>query len=118
MHVHVNVLPGLDHIQIDKILLLGPEQLIPSEVCTGIHIGVDPPSSDKLSKWYLIHAHGGLLVLGGGGLGCAAALTLYHGWDSSDKHGNRSHHLDTKHKNTHENMKDQCKCQGRAKRNK
>ena len=71
VHVHVDVLLGLDHIQIDKILLLGPEQIIPSEVCTGIHIGVDLPSSDKLSKRYLIHAHGGLLVLGGGGLGPA-----------------------------------------------
>ena len=49
VHVHVDVLLGLDHIQIDKIMLLGPEQLIPSEFCTGIHIGVDLPSSDKLS---------------------------------------------------------------------
>ena len=57
VHVHVDVLLGLDHVHIDKILLLGLEQLIPSEVCTGIHIGVDPPSRDELSKWYLIHAH-------------------------------------------------------------
>ena len=48
VHVHVDVLLGLDHIQIDKILLLGPEQFIPSEVGTGIHIGVDLPVSDKL----------------------------------------------------------------------
>ena len=64
VHVHVDVLLGLDHIQIDKILLLGPEQIIPSEVCTGTHIGVDPLSSDELSKWYLIHAHCWLLLLG------------------------------------------------------
>ena len=71
VHVHVDVLLGLDHIQIDQILLLGPEQIIPSEVCTGIHIGVDLPSSDKLSQWYLIHAHCWPLQLGGGGLGSA-----------------------------------------------
>ena len=37
----------------------------------GIHIGVDLPPSDELSKRYLIHAHEGLLVLGGGGFGSA-----------------------------------------------
>ena len=57
VHVHVDVLLGLDHIQVDKVLLLGLEQIIPSEVGTGIHIGVDLPSSDKLNQWYLIHAH-------------------------------------------------------------
>ena len=76
MHVkpvnfHVDVLLGLDHIQIDKVLLLGPEQIIPSEVGTGIHIGVDLPSNNELSQWYLIHAHGGLLELGAGVLGSA-----------------------------------------------
>ena len=34
-------------------------------------IGVDLPSRGKLSKRYLIHALGGLLELGGGGLGPA-----------------------------------------------
>ena len=69
VHVHIGVLLALDHIQINEILLLGLEQIIPSEVGTRIHIRVDPPSRDKLSQWYLIHAHGGLLLLGGGGLG-------------------------------------------------
>ena len=69
--VHVDVLLGLDHIQIDKVLLLGPEQIIASEVGTRIHIRVDPPSSEKLCPRNLIHAHGGLLLLGGGGLGPA-----------------------------------------------
>ena len=43
--------------RLDKILLLGPEQLIPSEILTGPHIGVELPASNKLSQWYLIHAH-------------------------------------------------------------
>ena len=69
VNFHVDVLLGLDHIQIDKVLLLGPKQIIPSKVGTGIHLGVDRPSNDELSQWYLIHAHGGLLDLGGGVLG-------------------------------------------------
>ena len=71
MHIHIDIPLGLDHIQINEILLLGLEQIIPSEVGTRIHIGVEFPSSDVLSKWHLIHAHGGFLVLGGGGLGPA-----------------------------------------------
>ena len=71
VHVHIYVLLSLDHIQINEILLLSPEQIIPSEVGMMIHTGVDLPSSDKLRKRYLIHAHGGLLELGGGGLGPA-----------------------------------------------
>ena len=71
VHVHIDVLLGHDHIHINEILLLGPEHIIPSKVGTRIHIGVDLPSSGKLSKWYLIHALGGLLELGGGGLGPA-----------------------------------------------
>ena len=69
VHVHIGVLLGLDHIQIDKVLLLGPEQIIPSEVSTGIHIGVDLPSNIELGQRYLIHAHGGIPLLGGGVLG-------------------------------------------------
>ena len=71
VHVYIDVLHGLDHIHISEILLLGPEQIIPAEVGARIHIGVDLPSRGKLSKWYLIHALGGLLKLGGGGLGPA-----------------------------------------------
>ena len=71
VHVHISVLLALDHIQINEILLLGPEQIIASDVGTRIHIRVDPPSRDKLCQRDLIHAHGGLLLLGGGGLGPA-----------------------------------------------
>ena len=43
----------------------------PLKVGTGIHIGVDLPSNNELSQWYLIHAHSGLLELGGSVLGSA-----------------------------------------------
>lgn len=69
VYFHIDILLGIDHIQIDKVLLLGPEQIIPSEVGTVIHIGVDLPTSNELVQRYLIHAHGGLPMLGGGVLG-------------------------------------------------
>ena len=71
VNIHVEVLLGLDHIQIDQILLLGPEEIIASKVSPGIHIGFELPSNDKLGLGHLIHAHDGLLLLGGGVLGSA-----------------------------------------------
>ena len=71
----ISVLLGLDHIQINESMLLGPKQVIPSEVSTGIHIRVDLPSRDKLRKWYLVHALGGFLVLAGRGLDIALGGT-------------------------------------------
>ena len=41
VNFHVEVLLGLDHIHISDILLLGPEQIIPAEVGTRIHIGAE-----------------------------------------------------------------------------
>ena len=75
LDIHIDVLLGLDHIQINEILLLGPEQVIPSEVGMRMHIGIDLPSRDELSKWHLIHTHVGFLVLCGGGLGPALGGT-------------------------------------------
>ena len=71
MHIHIQILLGLDHIQVNEILLLVPEQIIASEVGMRIHIGVDLPSNNELGQRYLIHAHGGLPLLGGGVLGSA-----------------------------------------------
>ena len=76
MHVnpvnfHIMVLLGLDHIHIDEVLLLGPEEIIPSEVGSGIHIGVHLPSNNELGQRHLIHAHDGLFLLVGGVLGPA-----------------------------------------------
>jgi hypothetical protein len=45
---NIDVLLGLDHIEVYEILLLGPEQIIPSNNLTRLHIGVEPPSSDEL----------------------------------------------------------------------
>ena len=75
LDIHVGVLLGLDHIQINESLLLGPKQVIASEDSTGIHIWVDLPSRDKLRKWNLVHALGGFLVLASGGLDIALGGT-------------------------------------------
>ena len=57
LHWNIDVVLGLDHIDVDEILLLGPEQLIPSDILTRLHIGVDPPSSDELGLRHLVHAN-------------------------------------------------------------
>ena len=75
LDIHIDVLLGLDHIQINESLLLGPEQVIASEDSTGIHIRVDLPSRDKLRKGYLVHALCGFLVLASGGLDIALGGT-------------------------------------------
>ena len=75
MHIHIDIPLGLDHIQINEVLLLGPEQLIPSKVGTRIDVGIDLPTRDELSKRHLIHTHGGFLLFGGGGLGPALGGT-------------------------------------------
>ena len=55
LHWNIDVVPVLDHIDVDEILLLGPEQLIPSDILTRVHIGIDPPSNDELGLRHLYY---------------------------------------------------------------
>ena len=48
LHWNTEVVLGLDHTDVYDILLLGPEQLISSDILMRIHIGIDPPSNDEL----------------------------------------------------------------------
>ena len=86
MHVNVVnfnivILLGLDHIHIDQILLLVPEEIIASRASPGSHIGIELPSNHKLGLGHLIHAHDGLLLFAGGVLGPALGSSKRSLWN-------------------------------------
>ena len=71
LHLHIGILLVLDDIQIDLGLGLVPEQLTASDSGARVHIRVKLPETDILSRGYLIHTPGGLLVLASYGLDIA-----------------------------------------------
>ena len=118
---------GLDHIDVYEILLLGPEQLIPSDILTRVHIGVDPPLSDELGLRHLVHANIWLLELVSGlldvalwGIGALRCFLIAEPLGARAAAGIRAMDIgattyDTQHKTHEKNEKGHYKDQGQNK---
>ena len=130
LHWNIDVVLGLDHINVDEILLLGPEQLILSDTLTRVHIGVNPLSNDELVLRHLIHAKSWLLDLVGGlldiallGIGALWSFLIAKPLRSRVAAGIRAMGsgattYDTEHKTYERNEKGHCKDQSQNKQNK